>query len=45
VKSLGLYYRLSGELLPLFKHLGSRFFPKNSRFQRQVEKVGLTFAR
>jgi hypothetical protein len=47
VKSLGLYYRLSGELLPLFKRLGSRFFPKNNRFLHRVEKVRLayTFAR
>jgi hypothetical protein len=41
VKNLGLYYRLSGELLPLFKHLGSRFFPKNNRFLHRVEKVRL----
>jgi transposase len=42
VKSLGLYYRLSGELLPLFKRLGSRFFPKNNRFLHRVEKVRLS---
>ena len=41
MKSLGLYYRLSGELLPLFKHLGSRFSPKNNRFLHRVEKVRL----
>jgi len=45
VKSLGLYYRLSGELLPLFKRLGSRFFPKNNRFLHRVEKVRLVAAR
>jgi hypothetical protein len=39
VKSLGLYYRLSGELLPLFKRLGSPFLPKNNRFLHRVEKV------
>jgi len=42
VKSLGLAYRLFGEPLPLFKRLGGRFFPKNSPFQRRVEKVGLS---
>jgi hypothetical protein len=28
--------------VPLFKRLGGRLFAKNSRFQRRVEKVGLT---
>ena len=28
--------------VPLFKRLGGRFFPKNSPFQRRVEKVGLS---
>ena len=41
VKRLGLDYRHFGEPLPLFKRLGGRFFPKNSPFQRRVEKVGL----
>jgi hypothetical protein len=41
VKRLGLDYRHFGEPLPLFKRLGGRFLPKNSSFQRRVEKVGL----
>jgi hypothetical protein len=45
VKRLGLDYRHFGEPLPLFKRLGGRFFPKNSPFQRRVEKVGLTTVR
>jgi hypothetical protein len=42
VKSLGLAYTPFGAFAPLFKRLGSRFSPKNSPFQRRVEKVGLT---
>jgi hypothetical protein len=41
VKSLGLEQRHFGEPVPLFKRLGDRFLPKNSSFQRPVEKVGL----
>jgi hypothetical protein len=41
VKGLGLEQRHFGEPVPLFKRLGGRFFPKNSSFQRPVEKVGL----
>ena len=41
VKSLGLAYTPFGAFAPLFKRLGSRFSPKNSPFQRRVEKVGL----
>jgi len=41
VKRLGLAYRHFGEPVPLPKRLGGRFFPKNSPFQRRVEKVGL----
>jgi hypothetical protein len=42
VKGLGLEQRHFGEPVPLFKRLGGRFFPKNSSFQRPVEKVGLS---
>jgi len=45
VNRLGLDYRHFGEPLPLFKRLGGRFFPKNSPFQRRVEKVGLRYVR
>jgi hypothetical protein len=41
VKRLGLAYKQFGESVPLFKRLGGRFLPKNSRFRRRVEKVGL----
>jgi hypothetical protein len=44
VKSLGLAYTPFGAFAPLFKRLGSRFSPKNSPFQRRVEKVGLNAA-
>jgi hypothetical protein len=43
VKRLGLDYRHFGEPLPLFKRLGGRFLPKNSPFQRRVEKAGLSW--
>jgi hypothetical protein len=41
VKGLGLYYKHLGAPVPLYKHLGGRFIPKNSAFRRRVEKVGL----
>ena len=44
VKGLGLEQRHFGEPVPLFKRLGGRFFPKNSSFQRPVEKVGLALS-
>ena len=41
MKRLGLAYTPFGAPVPLFKRLGGPFFPKNSPFQRRVEKVGL----